>query len=82
VVVDVPAPVPSDRATVHVSGVERAYLVDAAGARQPVGAVDSGTYDLLVFFDPADPTRVLTGLQLSAGQEISLRCNAGLRTCK
>jgi len=78
----VPPPAPSTVARVGVHGVERAYLVDRAGARVSLGDVDPGTYHLLAFFDPADPTLVLQDIVLSAGETRVFDCNAFLRVCK
>jgi hypothetical protein len=64
-----------------VQGVDRAYLVDAAGRQHPPGGVEPGTYRLIAFFEPTKATSVAE-VKIQAGEARELRCQAAFRMCK
>ena len=73
---------PTGSARVSVSGVRRAWLVAADGARVPPGGwVPAGSYNLLVWFDEDSPTSALDIL-LKAGEERSISCSPSLKVCR
>lgn len=73
---------PAGSARVSVSGVRRAWLVAADGARvQPGSWVPAGSYNLLVWFDEDNPTSALDIL-LKAGEERSISCSPSLKVCR
>ena len=73
---------PAGSARVSVSGVRRAWLVAADGARVPPGGwVPAGSYKLLVWFDEDSPTSALDIL-LKAGEERSISCSPSLKVCR
>ena len=79
---DPPESAPAGSARVSVSGVRRAWLVAADGARvQPGSWVPAGSYNLLVWFDEDNPTSALDIL-LKAGEERSISCSPSLKVCR
>jgi serine/threonine protein kinase len=86
--VPVPVPVPepapaleSNDATVEVSGIERAWLIDSAGVRFKPGKVPPGEYNVQVFFEPSRATRVLA-LELAPREHREIKCDMVLRVCR
>ncbi|MEZ4319857.1 MAG: protein kinase [Myxococcota bacterium] len=72
---ETPAPEGLANATVVLEGVSRGFLIDRdTQARHPIGAVPAGVYNLYVYFDEREPTRVLL-LRLAPGDTRTIRCH-------
>lgn len=69
------------KARVRLSGVERGFAVDSAGAQHGLSNLAPGRYVIYAYFEAARATKVLE-LSLAEGQKVSLSCVPAMRMCK